>query len=53
MRESILKQDQVAKRNNEKFSSISKQFDASTQNMKKFFDMQNEIMKLNEENMQL
>lgn len=37
----MIKQDQIAKRNDEKFGSVTKQFDASAQAMKKMFDLQN------------
>lgn len=40
MREATIKQDQIAKRNTDKFGAIAKQFDISAQAMKKMFDLQ-------------
>lgn len=40
LREAAIKQDQIVKRNSEKFSVIAKQFDASAQAMKKMFELQ-------------
>lgn len=40
LREASIKQDQIAKRNTDKFGAIAKQFDASAQAMKKMFELQ-------------
>jgi hypothetical protein len=40
LKEAIIKQDQLAKRNTDKFGAISKQIDVGAQAVKKLFDLQ-------------
>lgn len=41
LKEAILRQDQLAKKNSEKIGVVSKQFDITAQAIKKMFDLQN------------
>ena len=53
MKSSISQNEQMNKRNNQKWLNVGKQIEIASTGMKKVFDMQNEINKLKEENMNL
>jgi hypothetical protein len=47
LREALMRQDQIAKRNDEKYGIIEKKLETTNQIIKKVADLQGEMMKLN------
>lgn len=53
MREVMVRNDQLTKRNHQKWVGVGKQLDAHFETFRKMSEMQGEILRLSEENMQL